>query len=60
MPAIEYSRTGESLGNKRQGIQVAEKTERSERHDLCALRDICRSRLCQFTNNDCLGSRKGN
>jgi hypothetical protein len=34
MPAIEYSRTGESLGNKRQGIQVAETTERSERHDL--------------------------
>jgi hypothetical protein len=60
MPAIEYSRSDESLGNKRQGIQAAETTGLSERHDLCAFRDICRSRLCQFTNDDCPDSRKGN
>jgi hypothetical protein len=60
MAAIEYPRTGESLRYNRGGIQVAEVTERSVRSDLCALRDICRSRLCQFTNNSCSGSRKGN
>lgn len=59
MPAIEYPRRSESPGDQRTDVHVAEMTGRLERSDLCALRDICRSRLCEFTNN-CPGSSKGN
>jgi hypothetical protein len=59
MPVIEWPRTIESSGQKHFG-KVAEKLEQSELSALCAFRDICRSRLCQFTDNDCPGSQKGN
>ena len=59
MPVIECPRTIEPWGQKRNG-KVAEKLTQSELSDLCAFRDICRSRLCPFTDNDCPGSQKGN
>jgi hypothetical protein len=60
MPAIEYPPTIQSSGTKPTAIPVAETPEHSKRSSLCALRGICRSRLCQFTNNDCPGGGKGN
>jgi hypothetical protein len=59
MPVIERPRTIQSSGQKRNG-KVVQKLEHSEPSTLCAFRDICRSGLSQFTNNDCLGSSKGN
>jgi hypothetical protein len=59
MPVIECPRTIQSSGQKRNG-KVAEKLEHSRLSTLCTFRDICRSGLCQITNNDRLGSRKGN
>jgi hypothetical protein len=59
MPVFECPRTIESTGQKRYG-KVAEKLKQSELSDFCAFRDICRSRLRQFTDNDCPGSQKGN
>jgi hypothetical protein len=59
MPAIEYLCTGESLGNERKGLQVAEMTERSEHSNPCALSDIAGTRLRQFINNRCPDSREG-
>jgi hypothetical protein len=58
MPVIKCPRTIESSGQKHCG-KVAEKLK-SELSAFCAFRDICRSRLCQFTDNDCRGSQKGN
>jgi hypothetical protein len=60
MPVIEYPRTIRSPGMRPEAIPVAEMPEHSKRSGLCVLRDICRSRLCRFTNDDCTGSRKGN
>jgi hypothetical protein len=59
MPVIEYPRTIQSPRTRPQAIPVAKMSEHSKRSGLCALRDTCRSRLCQFTNSDCPGSRKG-
>jgi hypothetical protein len=59
MAVIECPRTIEPWGQKRNG-DVAERLKQSELSTLCAFRDICRSPLCQFTDNDCHGSQKGN
>jgi hypothetical protein len=59
MPVIEYPRPIDSSGHKHFG-KVSEKPEQSELSALCAFREICPSRLCQFTDNDCPGSQKGN
>jgi hypothetical protein len=59
MAVIECPRTIEPWGQKRNG-DVAERLKQSELSTLCAFRDICRSPLCQFTDNDCPGSQKGN
>jgi hypothetical protein len=60
MPLTERLRQAGSLGVKGNVMPIAEKPERSERSALCVLRDICRSQQCQFANNGCPGSKKGN
>jgi hypothetical protein len=57
MPAIEHLCKVESLSAESMALPIAEASERSKRAR-CAFRD--RSRICQLTNADCPGSRKGN